>query len=71
MADNIATQDWQGVIWLPRNAEIKALDKEIFQETYGVVRRVAIHGASFIPSWIEWAGKTMKATNSLENRKER
>jgi hypothetical protein len=36
-----------------------------------VVRRVTIHGASFIPSWIEWAGKTMKVTNSLENRKER
>ena len=60
-----------GVIWLPRNVEIKALDKEIFQGTYGVVRRVTIHGASFIPSWIEWVGKTIKATNSLENRKER
>ena len=71
MADNIATQGRQGVIWLPRSVEIKALDKEIFQGTFGVVRRVNIHGASFIPSWIEWAGKTMKATNSLENRKER
>jgi hypothetical protein len=71
MADNIATQGRQGVIWLPRNAEIKALDREIFQGTFGVVRRVQIHGASFIPSWIEWAGKTMKAKNSLENRKER
>jgi hypothetical protein len=71
MADNIATQGRQGVIWLPRNAEIKALDKEIFQGTFGVVWRVIIHGASFIPTWIEWAGKTMKATNSLENRKER
>jgi hypothetical protein len=71
MADNIATQGRQGVIWLPRNAEIKAMDKDIFQGTYGVVRRVTIHGATFILSWIEWAGKTMKATNSLENRKER
>jgi hypothetical protein len=35
MADNIITQGRQGVIWLPRNAEIKALDKEIFQGTYG------------------------------------
>jgi hypothetical protein len=67
MVENIATQGRQGVIWLPRNAEIKALDREIFQGTFGVVRRVQIHGASFIPSWIEWAGKTMKATNSLEN----
>ena len=50
--------------------EIKALDKEIFQGTYGMVRRVTIHGASFILSKIEWVGKTMKATNSLENQKE-
>jgi hypothetical protein len=40
MVDNIATQGRQGVIWLPRNAEIKALDREIFQGTFGVVRRV-------------------------------
>jgi hypothetical protein len=26
LAYNIATWGWQGVIWLPRNAEIKALD---------------------------------------------
>jgi hypothetical protein len=71
LADNIATQGRQGVIWLPRNAEIKAMDKDIFQGTYGVVRRVTIHGASFFLSWIEWVGKTMKAMNSLENRKER
>ena len=71
MADNIAAQGRHGVIWLPRNAEIKALDKEIFQGTFGVVRRVTTHGASSIPSWIEWAGKTMKANNSLVNRKER
>ena len=36
-----------------------------------MVRRVTIRGASFIPEWIEFAGKTMKAKNSLENRKER
>jgi len=69
MADNIATQGRHGVIWLPRNAEIKALDTEIFQGTFGVVRRVTIHGASSIPSWIEWAGKTMKAKNSFTTRK--
>ena len=40
MADNIATQGRQGVIWLPRNVEIKPLDREIFQGTFGVVRRV-------------------------------
>jgi hypothetical protein len=57
LADNIATQGRQGVIWLPRNAVIKAMDKDIFQGTYGVVRRVTIHGATFIPSWIEWVGR--------------
>jgi hypothetical protein len=42
LADNIATQGRQGVIWLPRHTEIKAMDKNIFQGTYGVVRRVTI-----------------------------
>ena len=36
-----------------------------------MVWRVTICGASFIPEWIEFAGKTMKAKDSLENRKER
>ena len=36
-----------------------------------MVRRVIIRGASFIPEWIEFAGKTMKAKDSLENGKER
>ena len=31
---------------------------------------MTICGASFIPEWIEFADKTMKAKNSLENRKE-
>ena len=29
-----------------------------------------IRGASFIPKWIKFAGKTIKAKDSLENRKE-
>ena len=36
-----------------------------------MVQRMIIRGASFIPEWIEFAGKTMKAKDSLENRKER
>ena len=32
---------------------------------------MTICGASFIPEWIEFAGKTKKAKDSLENRKER
>ena len=47
------------------------MDHQTFQGSYGVVRRVIIRGASFIPEWIEFAGKTMKAKDSLENRKER
>ena len=47
------------------------MDHQTFQGSYGVVRRVIIRGASFIPDWIKFAGKTMKAKDSLENRKER
>ena len=36
-----------------------------------MVRRVIICCASFNPDWIEFAGKTMKAKDSLENCKER
>ena len=71
LADRIATQGRHGVIWLPRNAEIITLDRNIFQGSYGVVQRVTICGASFIPEWIEFASKTMKAKNNLENQKER
>ena len=47
------------------------MDHQTFQGSYGVVRKVIIRGASFIPDWFEFAGKTMKAKDSLENRKER
>ena len=47
------------------------MDQETFQGSYGVVQRATIRGASFIPKWFEFASKTMKAKNSLENRKER
>ena len=67
MAEKIAIQGRQGVIWLTKNAEIIPLDAEIFQGSYRVVRRVTIHGASFIPNYMEFVGKTMKARNSLEN----
>ena len=35
-----------------------------------MVQRMTIHGASFILERIEFVGKTIKAKNSLENRKE-
>ncbi|KAL8931222.1 MAG: hypothetical protein Q9211_007132, partial [Gyalolechia sp. 1 TL-2023] len=71
LADRIATQARQGVVWLPKNATIIAQDTSTFQGRFGIVRRVCIQDASFIPSWIEFAGKTMKAKNNLENREER
>ena len=71
LADTISTQGRHGVTWLPQNVEIIPMDHQTFQGSYGVVQRVIIHGASSIPEWIEFAGKTMKAKDSLENRKER
>ena len=70
-ADTISKQGRHGVTWLPQTMEIIPMDHQTFQGSYGVVRRVIIRGASFIPEWIEFAGKTMKAKDSLENRKER
>ena len=71
LADTISTQGCHGVTWLLQNVEIIPMDHQTFQGLYGVVRRVIIRGASFIPDWIEFADKTMKAKDSLENRKER
>ena len=71
LADRIATQSREGVVWLPKNATVVPQDSDIFQGTFGVVRRVCIKDASFIPPWIEFAGKTMKAKDNLENREKR
>ena len=71
LADTISTQGRHGVTWLPQNVEIIPMDHQTFQGSYGVVQRVIIRGASFIPEWIEFVGKTKKAKDSLENRKER
>ena len=71
LANTISMQGWHDVIWLPPNVEIIPMDHETFQGSYGVVRRVTIHSASFISEWIEFVGKTMKAKDSLENSKER
>ena len=64
-------QGWHGVTWLLSNVEIIPMDQETFQRYYGVVQRVTICGASFIPEWFEFVGKTMKAKDSLENHNER
>ena len=69
-ADTISTQGRHGVTWLPPNVEIIPMDQDTFQGSYGVVRRVTICGASFIPEWFEFAGKTIKAKDSLEKSQE-
>ena len=71
LVDTISTQGWHGVTWLPPNVEVIPMDHQTFQGSYEVVWRVTICGASFISEWIEFAGKTMKAKDSLENCKER
>ena len=71
LANTISTQGRNGVTWLPPNIEIIPIDRQTFQGSYGVVRKVTICGASFIPEWFEFAGKTLKAKDSLENYKER
>ena len=71
LVDTISTQGRHGVTKLPQNVEIIPMDHQTFQGSYRVVQRVIIRGASFIPEWIEFAGKTMKAKDSLENHKER
>lgn len=71
LAGAILTEGRHGVTWLPQHAKIVPQDGRNFQGSYGVVRRVAIWDVAFIPEYLEFAGKTMKPRNSLENRKER
>ena len=70
LANTISMQGRHDITWLPPKMEIIPMDHQTFQGSYGVVQRMTIHGASFIPEWIEFAGKTMKAKDSLNNRKE-
>ena len=63
----IATASHQGVVWLPWNAMIIPQDSNVFEGTFGKVRKVTIRGAVSIPEWIEFFGKTMKVDKNLEN----
>ena len=67
----IATKSHQGVVWLPRSAVIVPQDENVFEDTFGKVRKVTIRGAASIPEWIEFAGKTMKVEKNKENRLQR
>ena len=46
-------------------------DENVFEGTFGKVRKVTIRGAAFIPEWIEFSGKTMKVEKNEENRLQR
>ena len=71
LAAKIATESCQGVVWLSRNAVIVPQDENVFEDTFGKVRKVTIHGAASIPEWIEFAGTTMKLEKNKENRLQR
>jgi hypothetical protein len=71
LAKKIATQNRQGVIWLPCHAVIVPKDNNRFEGGYGVVRMVEIHEVEAIPPYIEFVGKTMKLKDNLEHRKSR
>ena len=49
LATKIATESRQGVVWLPRSAVIVPQDENVFEGTFGKVRKVTIRGAASIP----------------------
>ena len=67
----IAMESRQRVVWLPRSAVIVPQDENVFEGTFGKVRKVTIRGAASIPEWIEFVGKTMKVEKNKENRLQR
>ena len=44
LAAKIATESCQGVVWLPRSAVIVPQDENVFEGTFGKVRKVTIRG---------------------------
>lgn len=71
LANDIATRGRGGVLWLPLDARVVQVETLEFEGTFGVVRRVRITGVSFIPEWLEFAGKSMKVRDPRKNREER
>ena len=45
----IATESCQRVVWLPRSVVIVPQDENVFEGTFGKVRKVTIRGAASIP----------------------
>lgn len=67
----VATRGREGVVWLPMDAVVKALDSRNYEGGFGVVRRVSIEGVSCIPLHMDFAGKTMKEGKNALNREKR
>ena len=57
LAAKIVTESCQGVVWLPQNGMIIPQDSNVFEKTFGKVRKVTIQGAISIPKQIEFVGK--------------
>ena len=71
LTTKIATESRQGVVWLSRSAVIVPQDENVFEGTFGKVRKVTIRGAASISEWIEFVGKMMKVEKNKENRLQR
>ena len=56
----IAMESHQGMVWLSRSVVIVPQNENMFEGTFGKVRKVAIRRAASIPEWIEFARKMMK-----------
>ena len=55
LAAKIAMESCQGVVWLPWNAVIVPKDENVFESTFGKVRKVTIRGAASIPDRVVYA----------------
>jgi hypothetical protein len=71
LADDIASRDRNGLKWLPKGSYAIPVDENSFQGSFGIVRRVRIAEACFIPEWLHFAGKTMKVTDFKTSRDQR
>ena len=72
LAAKIVIESLQGVVsWLSWNAMIIPQDSNVFEGTFGKMRKVTNRGAVSIQEWIEFSRKTMKVDKNLDNQKER
>jgi serine/threonine protein kinase len=69
--NRILSQCVSGVAdWLPRSVKVVGMPGQKQEGAYGKVRKVRLTKLSTIPSWMEFAGKSLKTTDEKEKRKE-